>query len=162
MSLLLILLHSLLDNLTSNKYIYYRLSVILSNWQFSSAIITNSVLLWIKRLHHISVSINVANIEGRSAWNTRSSTKFVNKFYWFYAINFSNKMSYLKVTFTTTLVGRIYSYKSNYLRVLGNPSKINPLADSGSFNFSFKMFITISSETSPPDDTIVLISAISF
>lgn len=41
--------------------------------------------------------------------------------------------------------------------VLGNPSKINPFSDWGSFNFSYKMFITISSDTNPPEETISLI-----
>lgn len=66
------------------------------------------------------------------------------------------------MTLTTTFVGKIFSYKSNYLNVLGNPSKITPLADSGSFNFSVKIFITISSDTNPPLATISLIVEINF
>lgn len=54
-----------------------------------------------------------------------------------------------------------FSNFSHWEIVLGIPSKITPFFDNGSFSFSLRILITISSETNFPEFTIYFISAIS-
>jgi hypothetical protein len=78
-------------------------------------------------------------------------------------ISFSKSISSLKVILMTPwITGNFYKYLSNWAFVLGKPSRITPLVDSGSLTFSFIIWTTISSFTRPPDLTIDLIVSISF
>lgn len=77
-------------------------------------------------------------------------------------INFSRRISSLKVMLMTPwTVGNSLIYLSSWACVLGNPSRMTPFADSGSFTFSLIIWTTMSSLTRPPDLTIDLIVSIS-